>query len=458
MKGQAIIIGGGMAGLLAARVLTGEFQQVTLVERDVYPADPVFRMGVPQARHLHNMLLRGQHILEELFPGITQKLVANGAQVGDFLQDIRFYYSSAWLPRISPSPLAGYYFCTRYLIEWQVRQELQKYGVQILEQQEVVGLLADEKQRILRGVKVRARDGGVPTQSEVKEFSADLVVDASGRDSRIVQWLEALGYPPPQELVVKPFLGYATRVYTPSFSTRRDFSGLVITSSPPHQLRGGVIWPVEGGRWWVVLAGAGKDYPPTDEQGFLAFAESLPVPDLFDALQHALPESPVYGYRRTENRWRRFRDLPDGLIILGDATCALNPVYGQGMTLAGMGAMLLRDLLRAERKVVRQGFALRFQDAQAKMLRLPWQLASVADYRVPGMETRGEDGKSGQGSALVRRYFEAVNDVLPSSPLVSLRFMEVIQLLRSPAALFHPAIAVRVCYHRVRHRMRKACS
>src|SRR5205807_7188945 len=139
--------------------------------------------------------------------------------------------------------------------------------------------------------------------------TADLVVDASGRDSPISNWLESLGYPRPPETVVNPFLGYASRLYTPPSDPQRTWKGLVIQPDPPNHLRNGVIWPVEGGNWLVGLGGTGKDYPPTDEDGFLAFAQGLPDPLLFEALKDAQPHSPIYGYRRTENRWRHLERL-----------------------------------------------------------------------------------------------------------------------------------------------------
>ena len=76
---RAIVIGGSMAGLLAARVLTDRFAEVVIVDRDTFPADATFRKGVPQSRHLHVLLARGAHILEELLPGFRADLAAEGA-------------------------------------------------------------------------------------------------------------------------------------------------------------------------------------------------------------------------------------------------------------------------------------------------------------------------------------------------------------------------------------------
>lgn len=95
---HAIVIGGGMAGLLSAHVVSQYFEHVSLIERDHYPEGPVFRAGVPQGRHVHVLLVRGQHILETFFPGLKDKLVAQGAVEGDFTADYGYYFPSGWYP------------------------------------------------------------------------------------------------------------------------------------------------------------------------------------------------------------------------------------------------------------------------------------------------------------------------------------------------------------------------
>src|SRR5437870_340741 len=97
-RSHAIVIGGGIAGLLAARVLINHFEMVTLIERDQYPNEPVFRPGVPQGRHVHSMLLRGQRELEVLFPDLGRKLVGNGAIERDYGHESHYYYGDICPP------------------------------------------------------------------------------------------------------------------------------------------------------------------------------------------------------------------------------------------------------------------------------------------------------------------------------------------------------------------------
>ncbi len=443
---HAVVIGGGIAGLLAARVLLDHFDQVSLIERDYYPQEPEVRPGVPQGSHVHILFMRGQQILEGLFPGIKDKLVMRGAIEADFSNDYLYRFQSGWLPR-APSQLKGY-ACTRLLLEWQVRQELQTYQrVQIIQGHEVVGLLASTNQQSITGIRLREREQNGAKERESRHLSADLVVDASGRFSHTPRWLEELGYQPPSETVVNAFLGYATRAYAPPVDPARTWKGMLIQSNPPENLRTGFVWSVENGRWLVLLVGAGKDYPPTQEADFLAFATGLIDPLLFDVVSKAQPLSPISSYRRTENRLRHFERLqrqPEGFVVLGDACCALNPIYGQGMSVAALGVVVLDTWLAHNRG--RRGQRGQVHDFQKKLARvnsLPWQLATGADSRVPG--TSGEI--SGWVSRIQNRYMDTLMSLLPTDKAVRDAFMDVLHLKRTPATLLRPAFFLKALGH-----------
>ena len=436
---HAIVIGGGMAGLLSAHVLTNYFERVSLIERDAYPEEPLARAGVPQGKHVHILLVRGQQILETFFPGFKDKLLACGAIEGDFAADYGYYFPSAgWVPR-APSSLKGY-VCTRPLLEWQVHQEvIARKRVQVIEKQEVVNLLADSDRQTITGIQMRARN----SEREIVDLEADLVVDTSGRDSQLPAWFQSLGYPAPPETIINPFFGYSSRVYIPSQDSKRTWKGLVIQANPPHNLRGGVIWPIEGGNWMVVLGGTGKDYPPNDEEGFLEFVKSIPAPEFYGALKDAQSVSPIYGYRRTANRLRHFERLtrlPERFIALGDAVCAFNPVYGQGMTIAASGAMALDKYLNKQRQKDLVGLPHHFQRKLAKINETPWQLATASDYHVPGIEGMNPNWIE----KLTYRYIDNVVKLLPTVPLASKTFINVLHMLEPPTSLFHPAIVAHV--------------
>ncbi len=434
MNGHAVVIGGSMAGLLAARVLADHYPRVTVVDRDRFPQGPEPRKGLPQARHVHVLLYHGQECLEAMFPGLQQELEQNGAPHVDWLQDARWFSFGGWAPRVTSSYIS--HPCSRDLLEWIIRRRLAALSrVSFVEEQEVIDLIANPDHTRIEGLILRSR--AHPEQTS--RLAADLLVDASGRDSRTPRWLAELGYPPPAETLVNSFLGYATRIYRKP-AVDLPWKSLLVRGTPPEEKRGGVINPIEGERWMVTLAGAGRDYPPTDEAGFLEFARSLPEPILFEAIRDAEALSGVVGYRKTENRWHHFEQMkswPANWIVLGDAVCAFNPVYGQGMTAAAMGALLLDKRLRAAAPGgPGGGFAHRFQVELAKIIQGPWLMATGDDYRY--RETEG--GSRGAVTRILHSYMDDVIALANHDADVFRQFFEVFQLLSPVSSMFHPRI------------------
>jgi 2-polyprenyl-6-methoxyphenol hydroxylase-like FAD-dependent oxidoreductase len=385
--GHAVVIGSGVAGLLAARVVSRYFGRVTIVDRDRFPLSADFRQGVPQAHHAHTLLPTGQAIMEELFPGLTEDLVGRGAVPLDPGRDIAFYHNGVWhTPRANPDrPSVG---ASRPLLEYALQQRLAgQPGIRFKEDYEVVGLTVDELGGRATGLRLRGRNGASPEQAEL---AAELVIDASGRGSRASLWLEALGYTAPGETTVNAYTGYASRLYRRPQGRRHDWKMLYVRPTPPHGSRGGVIVPLEGDRWHVSYFGMGGDYPPTDGDAFLDFARSLPVPDLYQALQGAEPLSRPHGYRRTQTFVRHYEALPrylEGFLVLGDAAYTLNPLYSLGMTAAALGGRALADVL-SKRVGARDltGLAPAFQKALRDAVSRPLDLVTKEDERWPHTE------------------------------------------------------------------------
>jgi 2-polyprenyl-6-methoxyphenol hydroxylase-like FAD-dependent oxidoreductase len=318
-KTHALVIGGSLAGLLAGRALANHFDHVTILERDVYPQQPAPRPGLPQSRFPHTLMLRGQQILEQFFPGLKADLLAQGAITVDSCQDIAALTAAGWAAR-SPSDLI-LLACSRDLLDWNVRHRLRSLSnVEFLEGASVTRLLANTEKTQVMGVSARIRS--TSNGETTRDLYADLVVDASGKASHAPQWLQALGYAPPQETQVNALVGYTARLYQPPSHTAVDWKLLFIQPNPPKERRGGAIFPIEGNRWIVSLSGGDQDYPPTDEAGFLAFARSLPSPALFDAIQEATPLAPIYTYRSNENRLRHYESMmrqPEQFVVVGQS-------------------------------------------------------------------------------------------------------------------------------------------
>ncbi len=343
MVRNAIVIGASMAGLLSARVLSDHYEQITVVDRDEFAATPAPRRGLPQDRHLHVFLMRGISILDRLFPGLIDELVNAGAVLLDPANDFLWVNPAGHGVRFrSDYQLLA---CSRELLDWHLRRRV--FGlrrVRLLEATIATALLPADCEDGVGGVRIRRRGVNIGEEPET-ELAADLVVEASGRGSKLPQWLEALGYARPPETVVDPHLGYASRLYRAPADLHDGLLGVFAPASPPRHPRGCVIFPIEGGRWMVTAGGGDTEYPPTDDAGFIAFLRNLPTPLIHEAIAKAEPLSPVFAFRGTENRLRHYEALykrwPHGLVTLGDAVCAFNPVYGQGMTMAVLGAELL---------------------------------------------------------------------------------------------------------------------
>ena len=383
---HAVVIGGSIAGLTAARVLADHFSRVTIVERDHFPDDAAFRNGAPQASHAHMLLPRGLMILEQQFPGLTADLQASGAVAIGSGRDVLVFEDGAWnTPPPAPDRLS--LASSRPLLEHMVRRHLSRYPrVQMIEGMEVTGLKTDGQQRRVRGVELRSRGAS----AQRRELAASLVLDASGRRSQAPQWLQQLDLCPPQEWTIDAFVGYTTRLYRRPPHFAESWKALHVRLSPPDHTRGGLIVPLEGGRWQVALVGIARDHPPTDEDGFLAFARSLPTPRLYEAIARAEPLTRPYGYRHTANRMRRFDRMPcylEGFLVGGDAAYTFNPVYALGMTAAVAAAPALE--LAVQQVAGREnldGLSAVFQRQLAWAIAPYWRLATRNDWHWPVTE------------------------------------------------------------------------
>ncbi len=421
-------------------MLADGFDQVRIVERDQLAEQPEIRKGVPQSVQPHVLFTRGYRILEELFPGIGAELSAAGALMIDWAREFDHFVQGRWNTKVdSPSQVVSF-TCSRPLLEWVVRRRLSNFpSVQFLQRSRVTGLLCNSSNTGVNGVRLQ-RIGG-----SGEDMPAKLVVDASGRGSQAPYWLKSLGFTPPAETVVNPFLGYATRRYQPLQGFQADWKVMLIDHSPPDGTRLGYMAQIEGGEWIVTLGGYGRDFPPIDHQGFLEFARSLPSPKLSEAIQHTEPVSPIYAHRATANRMRHYEKtmLPEGFICLGDAVCALCPVYGQGMTVSALAAIVLRDWLHEQPQRSANGnhSSVGFQKKLARSNAVAWAIATGQDSRFPTTAGRIQPGRLGE---LFHQYTDRAIRLANQDSSLHTLFMEIGHLLKSPFALYHPKVMFRV--------------
>lgn len=432
---SAVVIGGSIAGLLAARVLADYFPKVTIIESDNLPLQPHARKGVPQSVQPHVLLAKGYRILEELFPGIGDELVQAGALSIDWAREFHHYSHGGWNAiATTPSDVISL-TCSRPLIEWSIRRRLaQLANVDFLDGKRVTGLGCDRS--TITGVYLQSSPG-----SPVEKFPAAFVADASGRRSQTPKWLQSQGFTPPTETIINPLLGYATRRYR-SLDNQPEWKVMLVSQSPPHNPRLGYLAQIENGEWIATLGGYGRDYPPVDDQGFLEFARSLASPRFYEAIKNAEPISPIYAHRATANRLRHYDkiELPHNFVVLGDAVCALCPVYGQGMTVSALSAMVLRKWLRKEYTSSGVLKSSAFQKKLAKNNSLHWSLATSQDSLF--LTTQGRREVSNDG--LLNWYTNRLLQLTNSDPHAHTQLIQIVNLLRSPLQLYHPKVIFRV--------------
>ena len=424
---RAVVLGGSVAGLLAAQVLAERFATVVVVERDRLPNGAEPRRGVPQGKHIHGLLAGGQRAIEQLLPGLTKQLAADGVPVGDPLNDLRLCLNGHHF-RPGPSGLT-LVSASRDLLEHHLRRRIRSLpAVRFRDRCDVVGL-AEGGGRIT-GVRMLSR-----ADDSVEELlDVDLVVDATGRGSRAPVWLSDIGFPRPQEEQLRVDLGYTTRRYRLPPGALDGGLGLGVLQAPtPGHPRGAALARLEHDVWMLTLIGLGGDHPPALVEDFDRFAESVGSKDIHRLIRAAEPIDAPVGFRfpaSTRRYYERTR-LPNNLVVLGDSLCSFNPVYGQGMSVAALEALTLARLLATER-VPSSHVMMR---ALARIVDVPWQMAGAVDQAfLPS------DQRQALRDRLMTAYVDRVQAAAEHDCVVGRAFLRVTGLVDPPGALLRPGL------------------
>ncbi|MEO1297177.1 MAG: FAD-dependent monooxygenase [Cyanobacteria bacterium J06636_16] len=431
---RVVVIGGSIAGLLTARVLSAVAEQVFVVDRDHLPQNNVPRKGVPQSVQPHVLFTKGYRILEDFFPGIGADLKAAGAIPIDWGKEFHYFHQGDWNATCEEDSGLVSVTCTRHLIESTIRKHVAKLkNVQWFENSRVQGLIGDSNR--VSGIRYVSKQGHKET------LTADLVIDASGRSSQASKWLEAIAATTSPTTVINPHLGYATQRLRAPEDWQANWKVMLVSQQAPHNPRLGYLAQVEGGEWIATLGGYGKDYPPLDQAEFLEFASSLASPAFYEAVKVAQPITVIKAHRATANRLYHYEQvqMPSGLAVIGDAVCALCPVYGQGMTVSAMSTLVLQDWLR-HGKAAKPLDTSTFQKQLAKKLQFPWNVATGSDSQ---FSTTEGAVSSNAIAALFQKYVERLIQQSKQESWIHVRFTEVAHMLKPPVAFLAPRLILK---------------
>ena len=447
MTDHAVVLGAGFAGLLAGAVLSETCTAVTLVERDCLPNNALQRRGTPQAPHLHSVLSRGWLTIEDILPGVLADLASAGSLVLDdphlgariHVQNGPYTFNRTD-PVADPAALTMH-LATRPFLEHHLRRRVAALpNITIADGHDVVELVAAEPHRIT-GVSVCDRATG-----HQRTLAADLTIDATGRASRTPLLLDELGFgrPPEQSFTVHGVY-YSQRLTIPDDATFAE--RLILVTPPTGAGRGGLI-AGEHGTWILTVAKHASDAhtPPTTFADMLAEAERFVPPHIHPALRRAQPVSDVMMHRYPGGTWQRYDHHPDhptGLLVIGDALCCLDPIHGQGITLAALHAHALRTHLRDVTAVDPR----RFHQAIAALTAPLWAMNQPPGHRPA--HSRSHASRRRALRWVRRKILEAAEDIV-----VTERLLRVVNLIDPPQRLLHPSVMTRVAAHHIRQTAR----
>jgi len=426
---RAVVLGGGMAGLLTARVLSERYRTVVIIERDTIVGVTGIRRGVPQAHHAHGLLARGQQILEDLFPGLLAELTADGIPSGDLSGGIRWYFNGKRLQQKDSGLLSV--SATRPELEEHVRARVVALpNVEVRERTAIQSLVATGDHTRVTGVRV------IGDAAQPETVLADLIVDATGRGSRSSLWLEELGYERPAEEKIKIDLAYTSRLFELDTDPFGDDLAINPVASPANP-RGGFFVKLPKNVALLSQTGLLGDHPPRDAKGFLEFAKTLDAPEVYEAVRTAKPISEITSFKvpaSVRRRFDRLRQFPEGLLVIGDGVCAFNPVYGQGMTVAAMEADQLGRHL--DGGGVRP---LRFFKEISPIIDVPWEISAGGDLAFPGVE-----GPRTLKVKMGNAYMAKLHSAATADGRFTEAFFRAAGLVDPPTALMRPSLVVGV--------------
>ncbi|MFC5285816.1 FAD-dependent oxidoreductase [Actinokineospora guangxiensis] len=433
---RAVVLGGSMAGLTAARVLSDHADEVLVVERDESAGEGP-RPGVPQGSQVHALLPAGAVQLERWFPGFVDEAVAAGAvTLPPDGARVQLWVNGDLRPNAPAERDVPVLVTTRPFLENLVRART----LALPNVTQVPGRAWGLEFSGSRVTGARyTRDG------DTELVEADLVVDATGRASRLGDWLEEAGWerPPMRRMPIK--LNYATALFAYDETVSDQWS--VISQSgaaftPDGRARIGGVLRVEGNRWIMLVSGYADDRPSSDPSEFRTRCKR-DFPDVFGAIaEKARMLSDVVTYHQADSRRRDFHAVtrfPAGLVAVGDAVASFNPVYGQGMTSAALHASCLSHYLMSSPD--HNHPATEYFQLTRVVVDAAWQLSTFADLELPHV-----NGPYPPAYRMIRWLSGKIFQASLTDPSVNQRLARTTTMLAHPNTLATPTTLARALW------------
>ncbi|WP_237980411.1 FAD-dependent oxidoreductase [Bacillus thuringiensis] len=440
MFNKAIVIGGSIAGKLAAKALSTTFKEVIIIEAGERWDGKASRKRVPQSSHPHVLLKGGEKAIEELFPAITNELIEAGSIVNNFTRDIKWHQFGLWKQQFIGK--VHMIQQSRFLLEWHIQKRIDDISNVTTKYRTLVeGLLVDRKLNKVCGVKVKCLE-----TSSQEEIQADFVVDASGFGSKSIAWLREHNIEV-QEEKVRIDLFYATRMFKLKENEKFDCCNMLMSPSFPGNPYGVLIQTIEDHRYFVTFSGYANEKAPQTDEDFYNFAENLSISNVTDFLNKAEAISDIKTYKIPYQVRRRFdlvNDLPERLLVVGDAHCRFDPVFGQGVSVAAMEAHQLHLLLQRRQKLDK-AFTQQFYKRTAHIIQTPWEMTTTEISRHPQLKRELSIKQKFQ-----LWYTKQIYQLSATDSDVYIRLVRVMNLIRSPLHLFHPKVLLAVLLKRMK--------
>ena len=411
-KTHAVVIGGGIAGLATAKVLSDYYRDVTVLEKDTSLGSESPRSGAAQGAHLHILLQRGLELLSVLFPGIKSEL--EDCPVIDWAQDTFWENAYGQFPR----------YASEIKLPSLSRPLLEKI---ILDQVSKIPNIKFNKMHF-QSFKIEGARAVQVQSVEGLEVQGDAFFLAGGQ-SLPVERILSPSYVQTESIPID--ITYRSVVFETQSLRMDDFKQYYYQLSPKYGSLGGVICPVENGRSIAtVIEANSNESGRIDLKKYMELSARVPGSRFFKVIKNGFALSDVSVFCKKTQFRRRFSSdsrgsrIPENIFLVGDALCSFNPVFGQGMTVALNQALILKRLLDQNALNARV-----FHKRSIKSTYFPYVLSKL-----------GSSSEEGMKENYVRSFLKKAQQ----SKKAHHRFLKGLHLTGSLGSLIDPLLLVRL--------------